>query len=1126
MADLLRINQSLQHPSLLLGPRQQHRKFRPVGRGSLRVPKCQTRMYDSSTVTAPFECGLTRAKDVFIKKTMTDVSRADAVTSGNATNSSVPKVNIEPVMISILLRRSEEDPTVSNGLEDVGQDESRSTDILPGTQNSGHSATLEETANGLQDLSDNVAEDEPSSMLQEVLLRTEEAAHQRTREELTRLENWCKRLEDENTGLQRQVEDAGRENSRIQRQLHHAEDEITRFSTELSGAEGRIQDFANSTGMYLSTIEQLRNQAIDLNADISWYIQLGINFYVRSQKVEKLLSPYDRVFAEYNSLMREAAQYFSVPVHARDDKGDVHNGVTRFEEIDDDDDNEEAEDDQENDGVHFLITNESVYDTKPGNKVNAIQADENVTALDDDNIPSPGHPMRPGTANRVPFSVFTVNSGNTPQSASTSPFEDPDQQTRQAPSQAAPAFPVDFSFSEPPVIPEEKRKTAAVRATVQNPARNTEASSTSNRRAHGRGGIERGRRRPGRDTNRAKMPLRCGSGPSLRNSVERTNAAVGSSPVATVSSANHILSGSSAKTGDKRDATGPHRLTDSTVNSNPVTADSKVLGTTPEVEHETEPPQVGGSAPIVGSDVFAKSCASTPNSNATFGDFNFEIADEYQMLSNPFTPATGGNDVSPSLDFDFGSPTKAAPLQQNINIFPIPMEHVGEDSSTDTYRNKSNRDHRLVGSSSSKSKSRLTGMAETPLTPAVFEISRESHREKSVVLRSFSVIEANSVFHIPGRYDAIVFDMNTVIAPSLAKRYAKLNLSANTEAGLREARAGKRTVTGYQPEPPKRLTWAPFSSRDTLKVPPVWMPVSPTIRPFEFEHKKGESSRSQFLGVAREEAHMAKVKNWIASIAPHDKDKDSAQNPNSQPSSGNQMKRDTKAAEMKKPITVEEIFDLTIGIAQMSIEPSMDSFCEPKQEIKVQLSGDWNVSGLCNYTPDDLEKGPIFGRFLDVDSETSGFGFTVNSQQAADSDAGTAIEAGYQSEIKQREVTARQERPEDLDQRGIESAVAGSDQEHMGHESRGRDAAVQTDGQKGEGHESGRTNSDTGTCDQDEGSYQPLETDPAAPSDRPSSPPTEETYMSPYSLRGAFSNESATPRKKFISRWSLRYRKD
>ncbi|CAD6593338.1 MAG: hypothetical protein ASARMPREDX12_007092 [Alectoria sarmentosa] len=155
------------------------------------------------------------------------------------------------------------------------------------------------------------------------------------------------------------------------------------------------------------------------------------------------------------------------------------------------------------------------------------------------------------------------------------------------------------------------------------------------------------------------------------------------------------------------------------------------------------------------------------------------------------------------------------------------------------------------------------------------------------------------------------------------------------------------------------------------------------------------------------------------------------------------------------------------------------------------------------------------------------FGRTVwTIGRPVDSDAGTAIEAGYQSEIKQREVTGRQERPEGLDQRGIESAVVGSDQQQRGHESRGTDAAVQTDDQKGEGHESGRTNSDTGTCDQDEGSYQPLETDPAAPSDRPSSPPTEETYKSPYSLRGAFSNENATPRKKFISRWSLRYRKD
>ncbi|CAF9938609.1 MAG: hypothetical protein ALECFALPRED_007747 [Alectoria fallacina] len=1064
--------------------------------------------------------------DVFIKKSITDVSRADAVTSDNATNSSVPKVNIEPAMINISFRRSEEDPTVSNGLEDIEQNESRSIDLLPGTQNSEPSATIEETANGLQDFGDNVAEEEPSSTVQDVLLKTEEAAHQRTREELTRLEYWCKRLEDENTGLQRQVEDAGRENSRIQRQLHHAENEIMGFSTELSGAEGRIHEFMNSTGMYLSMIEQLRNQAIDLNADITWYIQLGVKFYVRLQKVEKLLSPYDSVFAEYRSLMREAAQYFSNLVDARYENGDVHDDVTRFEEIDDNDHNEELEDDQENDGVHSLVTNEDIYDTKPANKVNTIQANENVTALADDNTPFPGHPKRPGTAKGVPISVLTVISGDTPQSPSTSVFEDPDQQTQQAPSPAAPAFPVDFGFSVVRVIPEEKCKTTAVQATVQNPARNTEASSISNRRAHGRGGIERGRGRPGHGRNRGKMPLRRSSGSSLGNSVESINAAIGSSPVAKASSANHILSGSSAKAEDKRDATTPHRPTVSTVSSTPVTADSKTLGTTPEVEHETESPQVAGYAPMFGSDVFAKSYTSVSNSRATFGEFNFDNVDEYQKQPNPFTPATEGNDISPGLEFDFGSLPKATPFQQNIHIFPIAMEHVEEDSSTNTYGNKSICDHRLVNSSSSKSKIRPTGMAKTPLTPAVFEISRESHREESVASCSSSVTEANSVFHIPGRYDPIAFDMDTIIAPSLAKHYTKLTQSTHTKARLREARAGKRKVTSYQPEPPKRPTWAPFSSRETLKVPPVWMPVSPTIRPSEFEHKKGESSKSQFLGVAKEEAHVAKVKDWITSVAPLDKGKGAAQKPNSQPSSGNQMRQGTEAADMKRPVTVEDIFNLTNGIAQMSIEPSMDLLCMSKKKIKVQLSGDWNVSGLCNYTPDDLEKGPIFGRFLDVDSETNGFGLTVKRQQAADADAGTANEAGFQSEIKQREVTDRQERTGSQDQRGTDSAVAGSGQEHRSHRSCGTDAAVQTNGQRGEGHESGKTNSDTESSDQDEGFYRPPKTDPAHPSDGQSSPQTEETYTSPYSLRGAFSNENATPRKKFISRWSLRYRKD
>ena len=127
-----------------------------------------------------------------------------------------------------------------HGLEDSERNESPKIE---------RSARHEETENILQYETITAADRNPRE--QEQLLRIEVAAHQQTREDFAKFEDWCKRLEGENMRLQTDVEDAGREKTKIRRQLHNAEDKLTRFETH---ADGRIHGLMKSIKRYQSMI--------------------------------------------------------------------------------------------------------------------------------------------------------------------------------------------------------------------------------------------------------------------------------------------------------------------------------------------------------------------------------------------------------------------------------------------------------------------------------------------------------------------------------------------------------------------------------------------------------------------------------------------------------------------------------------------------------------------------------------------------------------------------------------------------------------------------------------------------------------------------------------------------------
>ena len=138
-----------------------------------------------------------------------------------------------------------------------------------------------------------------------------------------------------------------------------------------------------------------------MNADISFYIQPGADFFVRLQDVEKSLSPGDRVFHKYQRLMSDLARCF--PHESATESFDEG----RLIEIDEDNHNGGKENEQEGSDMPEFEKYNLTRDYTPANKADTIPVDEMVASLED------GHPMRPGTEFRHRISAFEANSKDT-----------------------------------------------------------------------------------------------------------------------------------------------------------------------------------------------------------------------------------------------------------------------------------------------------------------------------------------------------------------------------------------------------------------------------------------------------------------------------------------------------------------------------------------------------------------------------------------------------------------------------------------------------------------------------------------------------------------------------------------
>ena len=327
--------------------------------------------------------------------------------------------------------------------------------------------------------------------------RTELAAHRLTRDELAKTKLWCKSLEEENTNLLTQLDEARRERTLLQRRLDDASDANLNLDIALSDAGERIRALSYENELYVSEIERLRNEIADLSADVNCYRQIGTVFYTRLKKAEEVLRPSDRVFAEYQRLMRDVARFSPMGVEAREEGANLYDDVARFEEISDADRTEGDWNNQNVNDSRVMGSNHIHHASTSTTSTSTTQEKAyTTTSQDDDDDSCPNRPrMRPGTAHRVPLSVFAdgASAKEVPRTPSSSLlFEN---LTSRNPSSQPSTLPTKPRFSGQPSKDREK-------SAVKEPSQNTPASKTSaDRSRSGRGGIEPGRRsrRNGRD---------------------------------------------------------------------------------------------------------------------------------------------------------------------------------------------------------------------------------------------------------------------------------------------------------------------------------------------------------------------------------------------------------------------------------------------------------------------------------------------------------------------------------------------------------------------------------------------------------------------------------------------------
>ena len=227
-------------------------------------------------------------------------------------------------------------------------------------------------------------------------------------------------------------------------------------------------------------------------------------------------------------------------------------------------------------------------------------------------------------------------------------------------------------------------------------------------------------------------------------------------------------------------------------------------------------------------------------------------------------------------------------------------------------------------------------------------------------------------------------------------------------------------------------------------------------------------------------------------------------------------------------VSNENLESLINGIRDLSLGPLVDAAGRSTRESRVQLSGDWNVSGLGQYSPKDLDNSPVFGRCLGTKAEVRDPGFTAKEEWISAPEIEITKEIDHECKKAQtvvkpsKERSTRQIDAECQEQHQTTSPVPISEQQNNTNKPRAAAHPVQSMTQDITTNQLAMTSSPSETTPQNALPHPPLETRPTTPRDsQPPPPPSEEVYVSVYSLQG-LSYPDAVPKTRRRDPFSLR----
>lgn len=881
---------------------------------------------------------------------------------------------------------------------------------------------------------------------------------------------------------QRCSDEADCEIKRIRKELGDAEDENTKLHTQLSAAESRIRGLENS-------LLELQRTRVERESSLH---QLGMDFYSRFRNVGRLISPHGRVWAEYKNLMNAAAQHLSISPSAEHEKMNSHDNVSRFEELSD----VEASDGREKSRNEYraptLDTNMVMGGNVLTKKEVAIQAERNGTAPDDgdddDEISRHDRPTRPGTASRPSVRFFTAQSEEISGKPSFSHLEGP-QEAQEVVEPFVPSPSSSHSYPEVPVDLEEKCE-------VSN-GFNIDFGSSHTILSNLYTAMEAGLSHATDDVERVEE-----STPSFE-----ANQCIFSIPLKNAGGAsgfNTSRSNSNRNDGRGRqylskDESRLSRLSELAYNlavsdtSRQSQLEKSFRWSSPGVtdNRDSEPSEAEKET---GSQILGASDANV-DAMATVIDPSLEAP--YNLLTQSINTVTELREARDGNMRMIDSQPENAPPENTPRAIWAPFPPVTKKSPLELMNELPLdwmlptppviRQHVVQDRTSESSRSQNSSAVQEGMHMADMKAWIDSIAPFEKVVDTVKTLKIQ-----PLRVTRKVGDAKNTKGQHLGPKLSSESQTGEAKSAADQQTQDKKPSSGYQTR---------HGVQAAHMVPP----------PFEEELLSLINGiRNLSLGPSIDTAGKVEKKSKA------------------------QVPRNSNVSGQRHTDNIE---DLINGVRDLSLGPSVDAAGKPIKESIVQLSGDWNVSGRGQYSPKNLDKGPIFGRFLGRKSEGRDLGFTAKKERIATSEVEITKESDPKSKGTQSVVMPSKERstrqvdavrPDE--QHGTNSPVpkesdlrAAKEDDRQRNTNNPRTTAHlhQSKTQNLKTDQPAVTASTTETNPQNPAPPQSHEPRPPIPRDDQPPLQTEEVYTSVYSLQGASYAETAS-KKKYRDPFSLR----